>query len=391
MLALVSFAMHSPARSEILNDDEYGWIEIIDPSVIEEAASMFPPSTLSFNVGRGGPIYPGDRIVINYHSMHDCYASIIDYSPDRKVKPLVMNQQTSILDGLDRSWHGTVGDAIGREYILLLVTRNPLTNQQLELMALAPNEIEIGDLVVYAAISDFRVVSRGRDPGIIQDWAESHRGFHGNVRMIELEEFATYIDYPLNRYPYNPWPYMYLYPYPRFNPAVYTQKYGPFSKTWYVFPTSQRIQSNFWNYAYTGWIDDGIMVIPPGGYWQGSFRADDPYSSYWLRVLPYLIRENRSYLNLQMEINGTLVQPTFDITGAIGWGQYWTSDPFAYYSLDRLLRRGENTVRLYWPESEEENLELQMIDMVPSEVIESEIDEAQEAQESEEVESSNGE
>ena len=125
------------------------------------------------------------------------------------------------------------------------------------------------------------------------------------------------------------------------------------------------------------------MVIPPGGYYQGTFRTDDPYASYWMRVLPYLIRENTSYLSLQMEINGTLVQPTFDISGAIGWGEYWTSDPFAYYSLDRILRTGDNTFRLYWPEDAGDNLRIQMMELVPREVIEEEIDEASDTAEAE--------
>jgi hypothetical protein len=381
ILAVVFFPVQ--ARSEILNDDEYGWLEVVDLGVIEEAAGMFPPSSLRFNVGRSGPLSPGDEIVIYYHTWNDYYASLIDYSPDRKVKPLLVNEHTTILDQLDRSWAGTVGDAIGTEYILLLVTTQPLTDEELESMALAPNEIETGDKVFYAAVSDFNVVAGGRDPGVIQDWAEANRGYQGNVQMIELSDFATYIEYPLNRYPYNPWPYMYLYPYARFNPTAYVQRYGPFSKTWYVFPTMQKIECNFWDYAYTGWIDNGIMVIPPGGYWQGTFRADDPYSSYWLRVLPYLIRENRSYYSLRMEINGNLVEPTFDIRGAIGWGQYWTSDPFAYYSIDRFLRTGDNTIRLYWPESESEDLQLQMVDVVPTDVVTQEIDEAQQAAEEE--------
>jgi len=46
-------------RAEILNDDEYGSMELVDLSVIESAAGMFTPVGLSFNVTRGGPIYPG--------------------------------------------------------------------------------------------------------------------------------------------------------------------------------------------------------------------------------------------------------------------------------------------------------------------------------------------
>lgn len=371
--------INAPSRAEILNGDEYGWLEVRDLSMIEEAAGMFPPVSLRFNVGRGGPMYTGDEIVIYYHGVSDKYVSIIDYSPDRIVKPLVFNEHTMILDGLNREFVGTVGDVLGKEHVLQIVTNLPLTDEELQAIALAPNEIEIGEMVIIAAVSDFNIVGYGSDP-------DYERYDAGRVEMIELEEFAIYIDYPLNRYPYNPWPYMYLYPYARFQPMVYMERFGPLTKTWYVFPGAEQIESNFWDYAYTGWIEDGHMVVPPGGYWQGTFRIDDPYSPYWLRILPYLIRENTSYANLQVQINGTLVEPSFDITGAIGWGEHWTTDPFAYYSVERLLRRGENTFRLYWPEEEEYDLELQMLDIVPSEVMEEEMAEAQEAAETEEVE-----
>jgi len=227
-------------------------------------------------------------------------------------------------------------------------------------------------------VNDFRVVPYERDPSEVVDRMRSLEDVSRDVPFIELEEFATYLDYPLNVYPYNPWPYMYLYPYARLRPSVYTSRYGPYSRSWYIFPTESGLVSNFWDYATTGWVDRGIWIIPPGSYWEGSFSVDDPYAPYYLRVLPFVTRENQSYMHLQMEINGTLVQPSIDITGAIGWGNYWTSDPFAYYNLSTLLHSGENEIRLYWPEEMEENLELQMVDVQPAEVVEEEVEEARE-------------
>jgi len=247
-----------------------------------------------------------------------------------------------------------------------VVSALPLTDTQLEDLSLAPDEIEFGDLILSAAINDFTVRPVEGNPNRVIEWAEGLDNPTGG-EFIELDEFAEYIDYPLNTYQYNPWPYMYLYPYPRFRPSVYTEQYGPFSRNWYVYPVGNTLQNNFWNYTTTGWIDNGVWVIPPGGYWEGSFNVGDPYSDYYLRVLPYLARENTSYMNLVVEINGSLVQSNIDFTGAIGWGEYWTSDPFSYYSLSRLLRQGDNVVRIYWPEDQDEDLELQMLDMVPAE------------------------
>ncbi len=364
-IVVMTFAL--PASAEILNNDEYGSMEIIDISVIENAADMFSPIGLTFNVSRGGMLYPGEEITIRYQGQHDRWVSILDFSPDRIVKPLVMNNQTRLTDGgLERMYYGTVGDAIGKEYVLMVVSSLPLTDSQLEDIALAPDEIELDDLILSVSVNDFTVRAVEGNPNRVIDWAESLDGPPVG-EFIELAEFAEFLDYPLNTYPYNPWQYMYLYPYARFRPTVYMEQYGPFSKNWYVIPVGNTFQNNFWDYTTTGWIDNGIWVIPPGGHWQGTFYADDPYLDYYLRVLPYLVRENTSYMNLMVEINGTLVQSSIDFTAAIGWGEYWTSDPFAYYSLERLLRQGDNVIRIYWPSDQEEDLELQMLDMVPIE------------------------
>jgi hypothetical protein len=178
---------------------------------------------------------------------------------------------------------------------------------------------------------------------------------------------------------------MYLFPYARFQPTAYIQTLGPLTQTWYVFPTEDnQLRSNFWDYATSGWIDNGIWIIPPGGYWEGRLRVDDPYTPYYLRVLPFQWRENTSYQSLlQVEVNGTLVQPSIDITGAIGWGQYWTTNPFAYYNLNTLLHRGENQIRLYWPQEQTENLDLQMLDVAPVATVNDEIQQAQETAQTE--------
>ncbi len=355
-----------PTNAEILNDDEFGTLEIIDLSVIETAADIFGPVGLRFNVTRGGPISPGREIIIFYHGFHDQYVSLLDYSPDRIVKPLLMNEHTILTEGgLDREYHGIIGDTLGREYILMIIHNLPLTDERLESIALAPNEIEPDEQILSIAVNDFQVVKPTWTPRDTESRDEIFR----DVDFIELDEFATFIDYPMNIYPYNPWPYMYLYPYARLRPREYINRIGPFSRNWYVVPIGNTLSSNFWDYASSGWIDDGVWIIPPGGYWQGNLRIDDPYTDYFLRILPYLVQENTSYMRLQVEINGTLVESSIDYTGAIGWGKYWTSDPFAYYDLYRLLRLGDNNVRLYWPEDEYKNLELQMVDMVPAEVI----------------------
>jgi len=373
MLALVLAsllipAFGGPANAEILNDDEFGYLEIMDLTVIEDAAQMYLPNGLSINMTRGTYFVPGNEVCINYRGLNDHYVTVLDYSPDRVVKPLVMNEHLTLLNtGLQREYYGTIGDSLGHEYILMLVSDLPFTDEELEAIALAPNEIEIGEKVMMVGVSDFYVNSPGRDPDTVVNWG---RGLTGDIpggQFIDLDEFAIYLDYPLNSYPYNPWPYMYLYPYPRLNSQVYYSQMGPFSNTWYVIPGTQSLTSNFWDYANDSWIDDGLWIIPPGGYWQGTFNMDDPYAYYYLRVLPYLVRENTSYLNLQIEINGTLVQPSIDATGAIGWGEYWTEDPFAYYNLSTLLHQGDNEISLYWPEWENENLQLQMMDIVPEE------------------------
>jgi hypothetical protein len=331
-------------------------------------------------------------VVIHFRGQHDRYATLVDYSPDRKVKPLVMNELTRLTDGgVEREYRGVVGDVLGKEYVLLIITSLPLTDEQLEEIALAPNEIELDEdeNILVVAVNDFLVVQGYATPGIGLDRVVTSPVRTRDDMFIDLDEFAIYIDYPLNTYPYDPWPYLYLYPYPRFRPTAYMERYGPFTRTWYVFPTLERLKSNFWDYAWAGWIDRGIWIIPPGGYWQGKFRVDDPYADYYLRVLPFIIRENTSYMhNLRVEVNGTLLQPSIDISGAIGWGQYWTSDPFAYYNLQTLLHVGDNTIRLYWPEESESELGLQMMDVVPSEVVDEELEAAQEAAtEAEEVES----
>lgn len=379
-MMLAMLLMIPPVSAEILNDDEYGSIEIIDFSVIEEAADNFSPVGLSFNVSRGGGLYPGDNVTIYFRGHHDKYVSILDFSPDRKVKPLVINEYTSLAEGgLERAYYSTVGDVTGREYVMLIVTELPVTDARLEEIALAPNEVELDEDILAVAINDFRVVPFGRNPNRVVEWGESLRPGMREGEFIELEDVALFLDYPLNTYPYNPWPYMHLYPRPIFRPRAYTERYGPFSRTWYVFPTGRKLESNFWDYATTGWIERGRWIIPPGGYWEGTFRADNPYADYLLRILPYTVRENNAYADLQVEINGTLVESSIDISGAIGWGEYWTSDPFAYYSLYNLLREGENTLTIYWPEDREENLELQMVDVQPEEVAEEEIEEAREA------------
>jgi hypothetical protein len=378
IMATVLLIGSTKSRAEILNDDEFGSIEIQDISVIENAADMFTPGSLRFDVPRGGALGAGSDLIIYYHGMHGRYVTLIDYSPDRKVKPLVMNQETKLTDGgLSREFRATVGDQLGQEYVLMVISNLPLSDSRIEEIAQAPDKIEIGDEIVMAAVSDFKVVEANNPPD---------RSIHPPTpepipmrddMFLELSDFATYIDYPLNTYPYDPWPYMYLYPYARFVPTAYYKRFGMLTNTWYVFPTTQSIQSNFWDYASDGWIDNGIWIIPPGGYWQGTFRTDNPYSNYYMRILPYLIQQNTSFARLQVEINGTLVQPSIDITGAIGWGTYWTSNPFAYYSLNNILHRGNNQIRLYWPQEETDNLELQMMDILPTDTAASEIQQAQ--------------
>ena len=381
-------------RAEVMNDDELGSIEIIDISVIEDAARMFTPVGLDFNVNRSGSLYPGDDLMIRFRGQHDTYVSILDFTADREVKPLVMNEHVILGDGgLQRETWWTVGDSLGKEYIMMIVTNLPLTDEEMETIALAPNEVELEGKIVGVAINDFRVIGTGRDPDMIVDMyddgdgnpvdyltledigGERLRPWDGITR-IPLSDFAVYIDYPLNTYPYNPWRYMYLYPYARIKPITYMDRYGFFSNVYYIIPSGPEIRTNFLNYATTGWLDDGIIIIPPGGYWEGSFEVGDMYRDYYLRVLPYLIRENTSWQRLQIEINGTLVQSNIDFSGAIGFGEYYTYNPFGYYNAQLFMRPGNNMLRIYWPEDEEENLELQLVDIVPGDMVENEIDEA---------------
>lgn len=370
---LVTAYVVPPASAEILNDNEYGSIEIIDISVIENAASLFSPVGLSFNVCRGGPVYPGGILEIYYRGMHDRYASLLDFTPDRQVKPLVMNVQMTLGGGLEQIFSAEVGGAYGTEYVMLIVTRLPITDSQLETIALAPDEVEIDDLVISVAINDFTVTQPWSNPDSVVEWGESVRPSINNNILIPLDEFAIYLDYPLNQPGINPWKYMYLYPYPLFRPSIYEYGFGPFSNIWYVFPQHDTLKSNFWDYATTSWIDNGVWVIPPGGYWEGKFNVDNPYSDYYLRLLPYITSARGRYSGLQVEINGTLVQSSIDITGAIGWGEYWTTNPFNYYSLQNILRTGDNTIRLYLPDDATQDYEMQMADIVPAEVVSEEL------------------
>ena len=390
LLGTVALALMSAgaSRAEILNDDEFGSIELRDFSVIESAADMFTPVGLRFDVSRGGPVYPGNDITIYYRGMHGMYATLLDYSSDplRKVKPLVMNELTRLNEGgLEREYVGAVGKTLGPEYIMLIITALPLSDARLEEIALAPNEVETGDEILSVAVNNFEVLSSLNLPDRNPDRPISIPIPIRHDMFIDLTDFQSYIDYPLNLYPYNPWPYMYLYPYPRFLPWAYSQSMGPLTQTWYVFPSEKnRLQSNFWDYASDAWIDNGLWIIPPGGSWQGTLRVDDPYTSYYLRILPYLARQNQSYLSLlQVEINGTLVQSNIDLSGAIGYGTYWTNNPFAYYNVNTLLHRGDNTIRLYWPQDQQDNMELQMLDVVPADTAVNEISHAEQAAQSE--------
>jgi len=312
-------------------------------------------------------------VEIYYKGLNGYYATLLDFSPDRIVKPLVMNEELSLLDGLERQFSGTVGDVLGDEYVMLIISRLPLTDSKVESIALAPNEVELDDNIKSVAVNQFTVPRPWNDPDVIVDWAESTRSdyINSNDIMIPLEDFAIYLDYPLNTWRYNPWRYMYLYPYPRFRPTVYLEDYGILSKRWYVFPQGDAIKSNLWDYAYTGWLDNGLYIIPPGGYYQGKFNVDDPYSDYYLRVLPLLTRSAQT--GLRVEINGQLVQSSIDITGAIGWGEFWTSDPFEYYSIRNLLRQGDNELRIYNPEDSIEDVTLQMADILPADEVKEEM------------------
>ncbi|HEX9743923.1 MAG TPA: hypothetical protein VGB30_00710 [bacterium] len=373
LLAALIFIPASSVRAEIMNDTEYGSLEIIDISVIENAADRFTPVGLSFNVTRGGTVYHGDQVIIKYRGIHERWVTILDYTPDRIVKPLVFNEKTSLLDGLDREYTAEVGGATGDEYILMIVSTLPITDSQLETYALAPDEIEPGENILLVAVNNFRVAPRWNTGDSVVEWGNSLRSDYSDIGWIPLEEFATYINYPLNQPRYNPWRYMYLYPYPRIRPTTYINNFGPLTNTWYVIPQGNTIQSNFWNYSNTGWIDNGIWVIPPGGSWEGKFRLNDPYADYYLRVLPFIAR-NSSMANYRVEINGTLVQPSIDITGAIGWGEYWTTNPFNYYSMQNFLRAGENDIRIYVPEDASDDLYIQLADVVPTETVQDELD-----------------
>lgn len=394
-VAIMVFVLSIPGvlRAEVLNDDEFGSVEIIDFSVIEETAGIYTPVGLDFNVTRGGSLHPGDDLMIRYRGLHDNYISILDYSPDRKVKPLVMNEHLTHEGGIERETWWTIGNSLGEEYIMMIVTNLPLTDEELETIALAPNEVEIESKIISVAVNDFRVIGTGRDPDMVVDMYEGPtqnsvdfltledlggqrlEGWDG-VSRIPLSEFAVFVDYPLNTYPYNPWSYMYLYPYPRLKSITYMDRYSFFSNVYYIIPSGPEIRTNLFDYATTSWIDDGIWIVPPGGYWEGSFEVGDYYRDYYIRVLPHLIRENTSWQRLRIEINGTLVGSNIDWSGAIGFGQYYTYNPFSYYDGSLYMRPGNNTIRIYWPEDEQENLELQMIDIVPYEMLEDEVDEA---------------
>jgi hypothetical protein len=382
-------------RAEVLNDDEFGSLEIIDISVIEELTGVYTPVGLDFNLTRGSTYYPGDDLMIRFMGQHEMYVTIIDYSPDRTVKPLVVNEHTTLTDGgLHRETWWTIGSSLGKEYILMIVSRLPLTDARIETIALAPNEVELDETILKMAVNDFRVVASGRDPGVIVDMY-SNSG-HGNMNLLSIEDlggtrlsewdgvtriplsdFGYVMNYPMNTYPYNPWSYMYLYPYPKLVPTAYIDRYGFFSNIYYVIPSGPEIRTNLFDYANLGWLDDGIWIIPPGGSFEGKFRVGEYYSDYYFRVLPHLIQQNTSYQRLHVEINGYRLEPNIDFSGAIGFGGYYTYDPFAYYNAWPYMRPGQNTVRLYWPEDEEENFEIQMMDIIPIDVIENEFQEAQ--------------
>jgi len=369
------------ARAEILNDDEFGSLEILDMSVIEEAAGMYTPVGLSMNLSRGGGFRAGDEIYLYCHGQNDKYMSIIDFTPDRKVKPLVINELTAFGQGeLDRTWHGVINEPLGHEYILMIISNLPLTDANLEDIALAPNEIEIGDLIVSVAINDFYVIAGGRDPNEVVDWGENNPGInfmnmdsvtgYTGHEPIPLSEMGEQLEYPSWIHPHKLWTRVHGYRYPWLVPTAYIDDYGIFSNVYYTVPVGVDIRSNFWNYASSGWIDNGIWIIPPGGYWSADFSVGDNYYNYYMRILPYLIRETTNYSHLGISINGVPVgNPVFDIRDAIGWGLYWDENPFMYYTLGSYLKSGVNTITLYWPSEESENLELQMMDVLPDTVL----------------------
>lgn len=381
MMSLVASFVLLPVavNAEILNDNEFGSIEIKDLSVIENAAKKFTPVGLRFNVPRGGPVYAGSEIVIFYRCLHEKYVTLIDYSQDRIVKPLVMNEKIKITDGgLEREYRCVVGGKeLGREWVLMIVSALPLSDARIQELALEPDKIELDDEILSVAVNDFIIYPAVKMPDRSIKVPVSEPVPIRSDMFIELTDFASYIDYPLNMYPYNPWPYMYLYPYARLIPQIYKDTYGPFINTWYVFPAGNNaLESNFWNYAWDGWIDQGIWVIPSGGYWEGTLRIDDPYTRYFLRILPYLARKNNSFERLRVEINGKLVHP-LNISGSIGWEQYTTTNPFRYYSLHGYLHQGENKIRLWAAPGEKENIELQMMDILPFEYVSKELEDSE--------------
>lgn len=386
LIALLSVQV----RAEVLNNDQFGSVEIKDLSVIDKAAGMLTPSGLRFDVSRGGAVYPGDQVTIFYQGVNGMYSTLVDYSPDRKVKPLVMNDLVKISDnqgGLQRQFQGAIGNALGDEYILLITSNKPLDDKRLQDIALAPDKLEIKDDIVAAAVNNFKVVQKYNAPDRSIGGVNPQPVPINNGNMIPLSDFTTYQNYPLNTYPYNPWPYMYLYPYARFQPTQYINTLGPLTETWYVFPTDQgTLKSNFLDYASDAWIDKGIWIVPPGAGWQGTLQVDNPYTPYYLRILPYLARQNTSYLDLlQVQINGTPIKPDMDLyNNSIGYGQYETNNPFAYYNLNSLLHQGINQISISWPQDQTDNFQLQMMDVLPTDVADKEVqqaeDQAQKAQ-----------
>jgi len=382
--ALLLFAVPATqARAEILNDDEYGAIEILDMSVIEEVAGIYTPVGLNLNKSRGAGFRAGDELIIYYHGQHDMYVSILDFTPDRRVKPLVINEHTSFGTGeLDRTYYSVVNEPLGHEYILMIISKLPLTDARLEEIALAPNEIEIDDQIVSVAVNDFYIIAGGTDPTEAGESRRDQPGFHyrdvtgyTGLDPIPLSEVGETVGHPSWLNPHKLWTHNNRYANPWLVPTSYIEQYGMFSNVYYTIPVGVDIRSNFWNYATSGWIDDGIWIIPPGGYWSADFTVGDEYYDYYMRILPYLMRDRTTYSNVGISINGVPIgNPVFDIRDAIGWGYYWDENPFMYYNLQSYLRSGVNTITLYWPGDADDNLTFQMVDILPETVLTGEVE-----------------
>jgi hypothetical protein len=372
LAALTLLFLPGPSRAEILNNDEFGSIVLKDLAPIETAAGTFTVSRLTFNVPRNGNLSPGDYITIYYKGINDSYVSILDYSSDRKVKPVVLNELTKLNDGgLDRTYSNPIGDTLGRDYVLLVISSEPLSDSRLQDIATAPDKLEIKDEILAAAVNTFLVVP-SHDITIDNPTGPESRPVIGNTNLfLPIEDFGIYINFPQNTYPYDPWHYMYLYPYARFVPRVYIQQYGPI--TWYVFPQDGQLTSNFFSYTQGDIASNGLWLIQPGGFWEGTFNFSGSDSSFYLRILPFL-RENINYSDAVITINGVPVMRTEDVPSEVGSGDYRSRNPFAYYDLKSALRQGQNTLRLEWPNTETENLQLQMMDILPSSTAKDEVE-----------------